>query len=159
MTPHDEWGTLPIGDTDTIRTVIERAKALFDMRDDLDFADKLHLFFMDALVPYFDCMWSGMDQTAAHIVYRLSDQIPPHIRSAIGVYPQAVRREHMFKVPGNTDREGWTTLEEWRREWEAHNPNIPPLHDLLPEGVTLQLGDGEPEPEQLPDGVIDVESE
>jgi hypothetical protein len=159
MSEWDEWGTLPIGTADTVRRVLERAQALFNMRDDLDMDDKLQLFFMDVLLPYYDCMWSGMDQTAGHIIYRLSDQIPPEARHQIGVYPRAVRREQMFKIDPSAPTQGWTTLNEWRREWEAHNKDIPPLQELLPEGVTLQLGEGSPEPEQLPDGVIDVESE
>lgn len=150
MSEWDGWEELPVGTSETVRQVLERARTLFAMRDDLDLGEKLQLFFMDVLIPYYDCLWGGMDQTAGHIIYRLSDQLPPDARRNIGVYPRAVRREQMFKLDPQTATAGWTTLEEWRREWEAHNKNIPPLQELLPEGITLQLGPAEPAAELEP---------
>lgn len=156
-----EWQGAPIGTPEIVREVLERAGNLFKMRPDLEMGEKLQLFFMDALVPYFDCLWEGMDETAGHIVYRLSDRLPPHIRSNIGVYPRAVRRDQTSPLGYNVDMKanmsGWTTLEEWRREWETQHRNIPPLQELLPEGISLQLGGGSPEPEPAPEPKLELQ--
>lgn len=83
-------------------------------------------FFSTLLYRFYDCMGGGLDDLLGHVIYRISDLLPPDERRGLYVYPNAKGPDH--------------TLASWREEWEKKFDsdgipfvtNIPPIiHSLM----------------------------
>jgi hypothetical protein len=109
---------LPVGDLDFIRRTLLFIKASPQLEDPMG------LFWMQVLAPWYDrAVFSGLNRTAAVVLYRLSDQVPRPRRASLRVYPK-----------GDND---WYSLEEWRQDFEASFKD--PSDIPLVSGATLQL--------------------
>lgn len=120
MKPRD---SLPVGDIDGLKKLLAYFKEIKE-KEGLN-SESMKSFFGLALVSHYDCMWEGLRIEAGHMIYRLSDQIPPERRQTIPIYPYedgSIKRQD-----GN-----WDSLEDWRKQWEKYNPNIPEFQKLLP---------------------------
>ena len=92
---------------------IARLRRLVELHRDISGFDR-EAFFMLVLGEFYDPMPDGLDRTIGNILYRLSDSIPKKVREAMLVYPDS---------DGSLlhERDRWTSLEQWRREWEEIN--------------------------------------
>lgn len=115
------FDSLPRGTVQTLNGNIQRASYIKQRLPNKSDLELLGLFFSNALTPYYDCMWDGMEPEVGHIIYRLSDNVPDDIRSCILIYPKMGK-----------DEERWVTLSEWREEWERNCPEGIPNFDSLP---------------------------
>lgn len=120
---HDPMYSLPVGDIESLKRVFECIEGIQKSHDEdgteWDSFRKLKFFFMQALYPFYDCMWDGMETKVGHIIYRLSDLVPIELRTKIVCYL------------------GKDTLENFRKEWEENYNNIPELNQLLIEDDSL----------------------
>lgn len=112
----DVFSELPVG---TVAKLKRCFALLQSLEESLSKSELLHLFFREALTPYYDCMYSGLQSNVGHIIYRLSDNVEESLRRKIEIYP-------------NLNGNGWVSLEDWRNEWTADNTHIPNVN-LLPE--------------------------
>lgn len=116
---------LPIGDLRYIEDLLRGFKEIKDASslDSLVSLDSLlEPFFSRALVPFYDAMWDGLDTTAGHVIYRLSDLVPEEKRRNIAIYPASTGSLII-------EQWNWATLEDWRKEWERYHKDIP-QHNL-----------------------------
>lgn len=111
---------MPTGDADWLRTLL---KEQLGRNGEID----QESFFSQALLGFYDAMWEGMNVTAGHIVYRLSDSVPRERREAMMIYPSS--NGSIITENGN-----WDSLEDWRKQWEKYHPHIPEFIKLLPSG-------------------------
>ena len=122
--PH-EFYELPTATPDWLRKLIAYHLETFgEIRKDL--------FFSEALLGYYDCMWEGMTAITGHVVYRLSDSLSEAERQTVTIYPSpegSIVHKETF----------WDSLEDWRHSWEKQHPVIPELKTLLPEGTQLLI--------------------
>jgi hypothetical protein len=96
--------------------LVQRLRELREVPPDQ--VTELGIFFRHVLAPFYDCVWDGLKTEAGHAVYRLSDLVPQEVRQVIEIYPR---------------KDGWDTLEDFRREWEdLHPEGVPFLQRLLP---------------------------
>jgi len=114
-----EFYRLPTADLAYLRSLLQWHKDHPDLFS-------IETFFCQALLGYYDCMWSGMNQEVGHLVYRLSDSVPEEERGRIPVYPGI--DEGSLILENNR----WYSLEDWRRCWEKQNPIIPHYTLQLP---------------------------
>lgn len=128
---NDSFDGLPIGDVPYLRTLVEHYK------DNPDFTRER--FFSYALLGFYDAMWDGLNGTAGHIIYRLSDAIEKPQRETMHIYPSSTGSiiiEH--KDRGEDAGVRWDSLEDWRKKWERDNPVIPEYRKQLPGGFSLE---------------------
>lgn len=129
---NDSFDRLPIADVPHLRKLAET------YRDDPDFTTDF--FFSLALRGFYDAMWDGLNATAGHIIYRLSDTIEKPQRETMDIYPSptgSIIFEHKSgKNHGYVDR--WDSLEDWRKQWERLHPVIPEYTKQLPGGFSLE---------------------
>lgn len=78
---NDSFDGLPIADVPYLRELAQHYK------DNPDFTTDL--FFSLALVGFYDAMWDGLNSTAGHIIYRLSDAIEKPQRETMDIYPSS----------------------------------------------------------------------
>lgn len=107
---------LPISDLDRVRRTL-----LFIRASSLP--DPLGFFFREVLLPYYDCMFEGLNQQASFVIYRLSDKVPVELRRALDIYPQGDN--------------GYATLEDWREDFvgtlKRGETDIPHFYGETPE--------------------------
>lgn len=118
---NDALGELPLGDIPYLQ---ELAKWYSENRE-----LPLRHFFSRAIVPYYDPMWDGLKIDAGHIIYRLSDVIPPEERATMEIYPS--NTGSIIQLEDNTCPR-WDSLEDWRTHWKRHHPIIPEYRKKLP---------------------------
>jgi len=128
---NDSFDGLPIGDVPYLRELVQ------DYKDNLDFTTEW--FFSYALLGFYDAMWDGLNGTAGHIIYRLSDAIEKSQRETMHIYPSSTGSIIIIER-GMGEDEGvrWDSLEDWRKQWERDNPVIPEYTKQLPEGFSLE---------------------
>ena len=118
---NDSFDGLPIADVSYLRILAQ------DYKDNPNLTAEW--FFSFALLGYYDAMWDGLNGTAGHIIYRLSDAIEQPQRKIMAIYPKStgsiIRKE--------VDR--WDSLEDWRKQWENLHPVIPDYKKQLPENT------------------------
>lgn len=124
---------LPITDVPRIKDLVAR------YRENPDFT--MESFFSFALLGYYDAMHGGMDATAGHILYRLSDFIEAEERKKIAVYPSqtgSIINNHEGEVDEEffegEEKDRWDSLEDWRKLWKGQNRFIPEYQKQLPSG-------------------------
>lgn len=95
-------------------------------------------FFSQALWDPED-VFSGLDPEAGHLLYRLSDRIPPDRRRAMMIYPcnQGSILDQSTLRPGRPVR--WDSLEDWRQWWEGRHPQGIPTFRKELDGQFLAL--------------------
>ncbi|GEM_PF-6533009 len=113
------------------------------MRSIPDWTTERELFFSVALLPYYDggITWEGMDAEVGHIIYRLTDLVDPDDRKAFAIYPSSdgsVTTKYEYEYDHEEREVKWDSLEDWRREWERTNPNIPD-HSIVNEFIMEHL--------------------
>lgn len=129
------FGDLPITDVPRLRRLVETYKQ--------HPALTAEWFFTHALLGYYDAMHDGLNVTAGHILYRLSDGFEEEERKKMAIYPSETGsmvipregEEAEFFDEGEEDR--WDSLEDWRKLWEGHHPFIPQYQRQLPPGIDL----------------------
>lgn len=92
-------------------------------------------FFIQLLLPLYSSEASEydfIDPNVRHVIYRLSDFVPESERRNIEIYPSPNGSVIINGCP-------WASLEDWRKEWEIHNPFIPEYIKLLPPEDLLKL--------------------
>lgn len=110
------WG-LPIADTAYLRENLKVLRWYVGNGGDREEGRK-H-FFSSVLLGYYDALWDGLDKTAGHLLYRLSDFLHEDERKRMMIYPSS---------DGSIiDAElgSWDSLEDWRAHWEKTHPVIP----------------------------------
>ncbi len=120
-------GSLPIG-------TYEYIKELLTMNTQHNQVS-LEMFFSLALVPFYDPMWNGLEETAGHIIYRLSDFVFVEERERIAVYPS--EKASIIITDEELGSCSWCSLQDWRREWEKYHPIIPEFQKMLPSETYL----------------------
>lgn len=107
--PRDSWD-LPTADREYVLKLIELVK--------IGYITDIRHFFMDGLVGYYDCMFSGMSTEVGHLMYRLSDFVPLEQRQIMMIYPST--NGSIIAEDGT-----WDSLEDFRKAWEGHFSEIP----------------------------------
>jgi len=93
-------------------------------------------FFRQQLYPYFETWRDGITSEMGHVLYRLADRFPEEDRELMPIYPSDGGTLYL------RDSGCWTSLEDWRRDWERMHPEgIPTVEEMTGRKALAEMGE------------------